>query len=223
MCTWGPQWATVCGTGTGPKLANKFLCIMTTDPNLTTVPGTCCAMPGGLDRATIEAILHAVSRSCREEVEAALDQPMEISAGCKLEIKAALASHSQASVEPEPPQAHQPDNLDRGGPQHFPSAGGSSRAPRAAAAIREAPSETLLLSRLSVSRHRVGGRRLYCFVLLPVRLERFASRRVPVEPAARRPARPRAQLPRSGVQAEAQTGGSGACAQAQAAGRIARP
>ena len=39
MCTWGPQWATVCGTGTGPKLANKFLCIIDIPGRIRTLQG----------------------------------------------------------------------------------------------------------------------------------------------------------------------------------------
>lgn len=57
-----------------------------------------------MDRETIEAILRSVSYGCREEVEAALDEPAEISTACKQEIKTALAAHSQATFE-TPPRA----------------------------------------------------------------------------------------------------------------------
>ena len=52
-----------------------------------------------MDRETIEAILLSVSFPCREEVEAALEQPTEISAGCKKEIRIGLASYSELNID----------------------------------------------------------------------------------------------------------------------------
>ena len=63
-----------------------------------------------MDLETVDAVLHAISHSCREEVERALDEPAAISGDCKLDIRTALARTDVEPSEANPNAAPPPPN-----------------------------------------------------------------------------------------------------------------